>query len=121
GAILISEHGGLPLKAENGAVHVGLAQKHAGVVHEVSGWEVVSAVNHQIIVRQNAKRILTRKAGIEFVDLELRVNVEHAVGSRVQLLPANVTRAVNHLTLEIGCIDNVKIHQADPANARRGQ
>ena len=54
----LPEDADLALEAVDRPPHVGLAEQHAGVVHEVAGREVVGPVDHQVIARQDLERVL---------------------------------------------------------------
>ena len=70
---------------------------------------------------QNLERVLAGQRGLVLVDLDIRIDVAHPVGGRIELLAADVLGAVNHLPLQVGEIHHVEIHQADAADARRRQ
>ena len=49
GAVDGAEDGRLALEPTDGAIHIGLAEKDAGVVHEVAGLKVIAPVNDQVM------------------------------------------------------------------------
>ena len=48
----------LPLELEDGAQDQGLAQEQTGVVGQILGWEVVTAVNDDVVIGGNPQRVL---------------------------------------------------------------
>src|SRR5512133_3094009 len=48
GTSLGGEDAYLTFKAEDGAIHIRLPRQYAGVVHQVTGCEVVGPVHHQV-------------------------------------------------------------------------
>ena len=54
-------------------------------------------------------------------DRDVRVDGLHLLGGRIELLAAHVRGGVDHLPLQVGEVDHVEIHQADAADAGRGQ
>ena len=118
-AFLRIKHRGLPLEAEDAAVDVGLAQEHAGVVHEVSRGEIVRPVGHDVVVAEDVERVLRRQARLVRDHFDVRVDVGNRVLRRLDLQPAHVARIVDDLPLQVGEIDHVEIDDAQPADARR--
>src|SRR5699024_4079015 len=55
---------GLAFESENGAVDVRLLQQHAGVVGEVTGREVVRAVDDDVVVFDDVEGVLAADARI---------------------------------------------------------
>ena len=121
GAAGIREDRGLTLEAEDGSVHVRLLKQHARVVHQIARREVIGSIHHDVVVFQNLERVLAGERNFVPIDLDIRIDVEHRLGRRIQLLLADVLGPVNHLALQIGEIHHVEIHQADAADARRGE
>ena len=50
-------------------------------------------------------------------DLDIGVNVRHPVGSRIEFLAPYVLRTVDHLAVQVGVVDDVKIDYADASDA----
>lgn len=67
------EEAGLALKAEDGAVHVGLAEQDAGIVGEVTGGEIVSAVHDDVVRAEDLEGVLAGKARVVQDDLDAGV------------------------------------------------
>ena len=55
------------------------------------------------------------------VDAHFRVDGLQPIAGRVELGPAHVGGAVQHLPLQVAEIDDVEVHQADPADAGGGE
>ena len=100
---------------------MGFFEQHAGVVDQIAGGEVVGPVHHDVVVLQNVERILAGQRHLVPVDADVRIDVEHRLSRRIELLAAHVLGAVDDLPLQIGVIDDVEVHQSDAADARRRQ
>src|SRR6266849_2116649 len=118
---LIGEDGSLPLEPEDGSVDVGLAEQHASVIYKVAGGEVIGAVDDDVVIAHDFERVLTGDGGFMLVDPHEGVDVEHAIGGRVQFLAADVLSAVDDLALQVREIHNVEIDQSDPAHPGGGK
>ncbi len=112
----VGEDRRLPLETENRAVHVGLFQQHASVVDQITSGEVVGAVDHHVVVFDDVERVFAGDGGVKFIDRHERIDVEHRIRRRIQLLPAHILGSVNHLPLQICEIDHVEIDDADAAH-----
>src|SRR5215213_7638470 len=62
-AVLGSEHRRLSVEAEDAPIDVRLAEQHARVVDEISGSEVVGAVDDDVVVADDGERVRRREAG----------------------------------------------------------
>ena len=116
-----AEDAGLTLKAEDGAVGVGLAEQNAGIVDEVTRLKVVGAVRDHVEVLEDLHRVRAGEHGIELDDLEVRVQVLQFLLSGVDLEHADGRGGVDDLPLQIARIDHVEVHQTDGAHAGRGE
>ena len=98
-----------------------LAGEEAGVRHQIAGFEIVGAVEHQIVAADQRHRI----AGIEprGVRRELDMGIERVDSLRggVDLAPADIRRGVDDLALQIGQRDDVVIDHAERADAGGGK
>ena len=112
------EHAGLPLEAEDRAIHVRLPQQHAGVVGEVAGREIVRAVHHDVVGADDLQGVLAGEAGVVEDDLDVRIEAAGWLRvRRLRLGPADIRRAVEDLALEVGEVHRVEVHDAEPADA----
>ena len=111
----------LPLEAEDAAVSVGLSEDHARIVDEIPRREVVGAVEDDVIVAEDLERVLRGQRGLVAVDLERRIERREAVLRRGELRAADVTRAVQDLTLQVAGVDVVEIDDAERTQAGSGE
>jgi hypothetical protein len=122
GAILGGEDAGLALEAEDRSVGIGLvAAEHAGVVHEVAGLEVVSAVSDDVEVADDLHRVGAGEHGVVLHDGHEGVERLQLLFGRVELGPAYIFGAVNDLALQIAEVDHVEVDEAQSADARGGE
>src|SRR5256885_3384628 len=112
-----AENGGLPLKPENRAVHVWLSQQNARVVDKIPRGEIVGPIDDDIKVLEQFKRVCAGQLRFEGLNLYVRIEVQKARPRGFALRLADVARAKRNLTLEIGEVDDVKINQAEFADA----
>ena len=121
GSVGGGEDRGLPVEPEDARVDVGAAGQDAGVVHQVTGDEVVGAIHHQVMIPHEAEGV----AGIEALaadrDGELWVQVEQPIAGRLGLRAPDVLRAVEHLPLEIRHVDPVRVDDREMADPRRSE
>jgi hypothetical protein len=54
-------------------------------------------------------------------DVDVRVDLAHRVAGRLRLFAADVGLPVDDLALEVRLVDRVELHDAERADARRGQ
>jgi hypothetical protein len=98
-----------------------LAGEEACVRHQIAGFEIVGAVEHQIVAADQAHRI----AGIEPCGMrrELDVGIERvdSIRGRVGLAAADIRRGVDDLALQIGQRHDVVIDHAERADPGGGQ
>jgi hypothetical protein len=120
-AVLRAEDRRLPLEPEDGAVDVRLPEEDAGVVGQVAGGEVVGAVHHQVVARDQLQGVGRVEARVVADHLHVRVDVVDPVGGRVELLPPHVLRAVEDLALEVGRVHRVELHEAQGADPGCGE
>ena len=110
-----------PFPAEDGRVHVGLTREHTGVVHEVTGGEVVGAVGNDVVVLEQLERVLAVEHGLVLFDLHVGVERVDALLRRVELRLSHVFGAMHDLALEVRLVDDVEVHDAETAYPRRRQ
>src|SRR5205085_7782798 len=56
------EHTRLSFKAKDRAIDVGFAGQHAGIVDEIARREIIRAVNNDVVIAEQLKRVLARQA-----------------------------------------------------------
>ncbi len=111
------KHGQLALKAEDAAVHVGLAQKHAGVVNQITGREIVRPINNDIVVFEDFESIGAGQRNIVLVNHQIGIDVRELPGGTFELGFAHVAREVDDLTLQVCLVNDIIIHQPNASNS----
>src|SRR5208337_630437 len=112
------EHAGLPLKTKNGAVNIGLAGEHAGVVDQVARGKIVGAVGDDVELAKQLQRIGAGQFHVERPQVQEGIERRQFVGGGVELLAANVVGGVDDLALQVGVIHDVEVHDARRSDAR---
>src|SRR5437588_7885816 len=120
-AVCRVEEAHLSLEPEDRAVHQGLAEEMGGVVGEVAGWEVVGAVDDDVVVLEYVEGVCRVQVLANADDLDVRVHRLQPIGRRLGLGPADVFDTVQDLTLEVGGVDVVEVDDADLADPSRSQ
>ena len=115
------EHRCLSLEAIDAAVHVRLAEQHARVVHEIARLEVVGAVDDDVVRPDDLERVARCERRLVRLDLDVRIEILDAVARRVELALADRARAVKHLALQVRGIHDIEVHEAERADAGRGE
>jgi len=100
----------MAFKSEYGAVNVGFAQQHAGVVDEIARGEVVCAVGDYVVVHEYVEGVGAGEHGVVLDDFERGIEGDELLLGGVELLAANVFGRVNDLALKIAGIDDVEIY-----------
>src|SRR5262245_41215692 len=98
----------LALEPEDRAVNIRFAQQHAGVVGQITSLEIIGAVNDDVVVFDDAESVLRSERKLIGVNLHMRVDVGQTVFGRLQLLPPDVLRAMQNLSLQIAVIDDIE-------------
>lgn len=120
-AVLGPEDRGLAVEAVDRAPHVRLVQQHAGVVDQVTGGEVVRAVDDEVVLAEDLHHVLGFEPLFVKDHVDVRVDAQHAVAGGFGLGPADVRLAVDDLALQVRLVDLVELHDAQRAHAGRGQ
>src|SRR5215217_92194 len=118
-AFLGVEHARLALEAEDGAVDIGLAQKYARVVYEVTCREVVRAVHYDVVVLEDLQRVFARQGLFVDPHLDVGVYVFDLVVGAIYLGTSHIGGAVDDLTLQVRLVYDVEVHDPDGPYARR--
>ena len=100
---------------------VGLAGEVAGVVHEIARVEVVRPVDDQVVVLDDVHHVVHVDARGQRDDVHVGVERAEHLRARLDLGPPDIGRGVEDLALEVGHVDDVAVHQADGADAGRGE
>src|SRR6266849_6191362 len=120
-AIGHAEDGHLPFKAENRAVDIGLAEKDAGVVHQIARGKIVGAVDDDVVILEKFQRVFAGEFHLVSGDLNVGIEIREARAGSFRFWLADVAGAKGHLALEIGVVHDIEVHQADVADARGGE
>ena len=115
------EDAGLAFKTKDGTVNVWLLEQHAGVIREVARREIIRAVHHDVVLPDDVHGVLGREPDAVEDDLYAGVDALDGVARGFALVAADVFGAVEDLSLEVGEINGVEIHEAELADARRGE
>ena len=120
-ALAGDKHRGLPVESQNAAIHQRLAQQIAGIVDQIPGGEVVSPVDHQIILPDDVHGVFRIKPGFVQHHIDVGVVGFDVVVGRLHLGPAHIGGMVQHLALQVGQIHHIQIHDADRPHAGQRQ
>src|SRR6266478_885213 len=105
-----AEDSHLALEAKNRAIDVGLAQQDARVVHQITRGKIVRAIHDDIEILEQLKRVIAGQLGFECVDLNIGIEAGEALARGFRLGLADVAGTEGNLALQIGEINDVKIH-----------
>src|SRR5207247_7742057 len=116
------EDGHLSLEAVDRAVHDGDVVPHGGVVDEVTGREVVGAVDdHVPAVGQDALDVLRAEAFLVGDDLDVRIEgLDRALGG-IDLRLAERLGRVDDLALQVRLVYDIRVDDSDAADTGRGE
>ena len=98
----------------------GLGELERGVVDEVAGREVVGAVDHDVVAREDLEHVRARQPRAMLVDLDVGVEPRERLLGAIDLRLAEAIGAVKDLALQVRRVDDIVIDDADRADARRG-
>src|SRR5262245_35589563 len=79
------KHTGLPFKLENAAMHHRLARKKSGIVDQIARWEVIAAVNDDVIVLKDSYDIIHCQTLVMEAHLYVRIERVYRLFSRFGL------------------------------------
>src|SRR5207302_3062588 len=88
---------------------------------EVTGIEVVRAVDDQVVVLDDVQDVVDVDAHRQRDHVHVRVEGPQAPGARLDLRLADVGRGVQNLALQVREVDDVTVHEPDRPHAGRGQ
>src|SRR5262249_37568553 len=112
-----SEHGRLTLKAKHRSIDVWLPCKHADIVRQITGGEIVGAVHDDVVISHDLLRVAAGEAAFVQFEFDLRIDIPQPVARRCKLAAAHVLCSVKNLPLQIGEIDAVEIDDPKGSNA----
>ena len=117
----VPEHGHLGGEAEDRAPHQGQAGGDAAVVDQVAGREVVAAVDHQVVVPDDAGRIGRGQAQLVGAHRDRGILRAQRGGRGVHLGPPDGRGGVDHLAVQVRRLDPVGVDDPDGAHPGGGQ
>ena len=106
------EDRGLAVEEQNAAVHQRFAREVARVVHQVSGREVVGAVHHHVVLRDDFHRVVGSDRRIVNDHVYVRVVGAQSFLRRLRLRLPHVLCLVQHLALKVRQVDEVAVDYA---------
>src|SRR5215471_2289265 len=106
------ENGGLSFAPEYRTVNTRLAQQHAGVVYEITGWKIIGTVNHDVVGLQDFQSIFGSQRGLVALNLHVWVDLGYPLSRRLEFRAADIFGRVDDLALQIGEINHIEIDDA---------
>src|SRR3954462_5189257 len=64
-------------------IYVGFPSQHAGVIHEITRGKVVSAIDDDVKVADDGKRVVAAEPRLESANLDKGINRLYLLGSRI--------------------------------------
>src|SRR6267378_5255961 len=113
------ENGDLAFESKDRAVHVGLAEKNTGVVHEIARRKIVRAVHDDVEIFEEFESVCAGQLRFERFDLNVWIQIRKPHTRGLTLRLADVAGAERHLALQICEVHDVEIHEAESADASR--
>jgi hypothetical protein len=93
----------------------------AGVVEQISGGEVVAAVDDDVVSREDVEGVGCGQALAERDQLHIRIEGGERFPGRLDLGHAQAIDVVEHLALEVGGIHHVRVDDPQRPDPGRGQ
>ena len=110
------EGGNLTLEAQQGAGYERPPGQVAGVVQQISGIEIVTAVGDQVVVLDDLPRVFLRKPRLVGNQAHLGVDLGHGLLGAQDLGHADARGRVDDLALQVGELDHVVVDDAQGAD-----
>ena len=120
-AFMRFDRGQLPFKTKDASRNQGFLRKEAGVIHQEPGAEVVRAVQHQVVVRQQRHDVLGTDVFLIRLHADVGIQRLQKPAPGFDLVNSHVGRGVEDLPLQVRKIDHVAVNQSDRADTRRAQ
>jgi len=102
-------------------LHEGLPLEDTGVVQEIARGEGVGAIEHDVVVGDDAARVGAGERGLPGVDRDLGIERLEAGARSGGLRGADARRIEEDLPLEVVQRDLIVIDEAEPAHAGGGE
>ena len=99
----------------------GLFEKHAGVVDQISGGEVVGAVEDDVVVGEDVQHVALVKPRLVLNHVDVRIQGIDGQPRRFDLRHPNALRRVDHLALQVRIVDDVGVDNPERADSRSGE
>src|SRR5438309_90681 len=115
------EDRGHALELEDRAVDVGLARQVTRVVDQVTRLEIVRAVDDEIVVLDDLHHVVDGDARGQRDHVHVGIQRLQRARARLHLRLADVRGRVQHLPLEVCDVHDVAVHEAEGADAGRGE
>jgi hypothetical protein len=115
------EDGELPVEAEDRAVDVRSTAQDTRVVDQIARREVVRAVDHQVVIREDFERVVGGETLRVRAEFDVGIDPGDPLACRIQLRTPDVRGVVQDLTLQVGRIDHVEIDHAERSDAGGGE
>src|SRR5690606_23621553 len=119
--VAIVEHRHLALKPKYRRVHIGLSQHHARIIHQVARSKIIRSIRNDIVARHNVESIRGGKPCFMNFYLNMGIQSQQSFPGGVSLGPAHVVDGIQHLTLQVGIVHPVELHQPNGAYSGRGK
>src|SRR5574337_1141779 len=87
----------LSFELEDTPVHKRLLQKYAGVVDQVSGRKVVTAIDHHIVLADHLLRVLRGEERLKWLHLDIGIDLGDRFNSRDDLRSSHIIHMVKNL------------------------
>ena len=91
--------------ATDAAHRICLAQHYTGIVYQILGGEIISAVDHEVVGTNQVEGIGLAEISLVCNHLYIGIDGLHTFAGHFYLGPAHIAGAVQHLALQIGDAD----------------
>ena len=108
----------LSLKLMDRASHKWLAEEPGGVRYQKAGWEIVGAVNHDIVAADQIHCVASVKSLLVCLNGNIGIQARETSLRTFGLGRAHPAFVVEDLPLQIGEIDCIAVHDADASCPR---
>ena len=102
-------------------VQVRLALEHARVVHQIPCRERIGAVEDDVVVGNDAARVVARERRLPHLEAYVRIERFETRARGVRLGAPDRRGVMQHLTLQVVYRDGVEVEQAESADAGAGE
>ena len=96
-------------------------QLHAGIIQQVTRWEVVSTINDDVIARDDVHDVFGGKASVVRNDFDVGVEQVDGLLRRINFAITNAIDVVQNLTLQVAGINIIHVDNADRSHTSGGK